>query len=418
MHYRLRRVAFISGLLAATACGSDGITGPIEQLPRPLTAAEQQVIARANGFGFELLSQVRAREDGPNVFLSPLSASMALGMTMNGAAGQTWDEMSATLGFDGLTEDEINRAYRDLLDLLNGLDPRVDFRIGNAIWANANYTFVPAFFDRVSTWFDAEARSAPFTPATLAEINGWVGDATNGRIEKILDRLDRSLIMLLLNAIYFKGDWTMQFDPADTRTEAFTRADGSQVDVPMMSLDDEFAFTATSDHAAVELPYGGQAYSMLVVVPQPGRTLDDVAADLDPATWTALTGSLQKTRVHVGLPRFEIRYEELLNEPLMAMGMETPFTGNADFSRMLTTSACMSFVLQKSFVKVDEKGTEAAAVTVVGIAESAPPSVVADRPFLFAIRERFSGTILFIGTIGDPTAAESAPAESPRGTCG
>jgi serpin B len=223
--------------------------------------------------------------------------------------------------------------------------------------------------------------------------------------------------------VYFKGTWERQFDKDATRNAPFRRADGSQVTVPMMHLAEGAVLaTSTSAFQAVELPYGGRAFAMTIVVPNEGRDLSDLGALLDADAWDTLVADLDSTNLEVKIPRFRLAYEELLNQPLKDMGMRIAFSGSADFTRLTPVArhdaVCIHFVKQNSFVEVNEQGTEAAAVTTVGIGiVSARPMFVADRPFLFAIRERLSGTILFIGAIGDPTAEESEKAEAPGPVC-
>ncbi|HSM61333.1 MAG TPA: serpin family protein [Longimicrobiales bacterium] len=423
--HRTARLLRARGLAAAalllSACGDATGPEPITELPRALTASEQAVIRHANGFGFELMREVLARDDRDNVVLSPFSASMALGMTLNGAAGGTFDAMSATLGFEGLTQSEINDSYAGLIVLLTGLDPEVRFDIANAIFANEDFPFHDAFMQAVAAAFDAHTETRDFSdPATLDAVNAWVDASTGGLIDRILEELDPDLVMLLLNAIYFDGAWTTQFDPADTRRQSFTRADGSQVDVDMMNIDEvELPLGHGATYSAVELPYGGEAFSMVVAVPHGGVDLRDFFASLDEAAWDALVEGLNTTEVDlVAIPKFTLTYDTFLNDALMAMGMDVAFRPGADFTNLspLGDRLCIDFVRQKTFIEVDERGTRAAAVTAVGIRPTSFNGLIADRPFAFAIRERLSGTILFMGAVGDPTA-EDPGAEPYTRTC-
>jgi serine protease inhibitor len=415
---RFRPCTLLPALVVTlAACGDPA--GPadapalITELPRELTVNERAVIHGSNRFALDLLREVAARDtEAPNVFLSPLSASMALGMTMNGADGDTWTQMRDALGFEGLEEQAINEAYRDLIELLRTLDPRVTFEIANAIWSDAGFPFHDAFYDRVTEYFDAELRELDLqAPGTPDVINGWVDEKTHGRISEIIEGpVDPWTIMFLINAIYFDGDWRQQFDPDRTMPQPFYRADGSQVTVPMMTLDHEFRTLSTELAYGVELPYGGDAFAAVVVQPQYGRTLDELLAALDADTWAAWMAELDEQEsgreATVQLPRFELEYERRLNDDLRALGMVDVFDpGRADLSRLTPDpTAYVSDVKQKTFVKLDEEGTEAAAVTVVEVRTvSAPPTFRFDRPFVFAIRERLSGTILFIGGIGDPS---------------
>ena len=392
--------------------GPDDGADPITELPRALTASEQAVIQHGNTFGLDLVRQVVARDTRPNVVLSPLSASMALGMTLNGAAAGTFDAMRTTLGFEGLTQEQINDAYAGLMELLTTLDPEVRFDIANSVWANEDVPFHEAFLQAVQDAFAARVESRDFAdPATLKAVNDWVSANTEGLIPTILEHIDPSLVMLLINAIYFDGAWTTQFKAADTRAQAFHRADGSTVDVDMMNMKDAEVLRADgADYRAVELPYGGEAYAMMVIVPS-GDARSFVAG-LDSQRWNAIVGGLAKTKVDVlSIPKFTLDYDGYLNDALKDMGMGVAFRPGADFTRLSPQgdAMCISFVRQKTFVEVDERGTRAAAVTAVGVGRTSFNGFIVDRPFVFAIRERLSGTLLFVGMVGDPTAEDPGP---------
>ncbi len=419
-----RVTTWASLALIVTAACSDPV-GPsgselprIDELPRPLTSSEQLVIERSNDFGIDLLREVLEVDSRPNVVISPLSASMALGMTLNGARGTTFEGMRTALRFEGLSRAEINESYRSLLELLGSLDPEVKISIANSAWANQDYSFHQAFFAALAEYFDAPAESRDFAdPQTLLEINSWVDEKTSGRIERILQEgeLDPMLALLLLNAVDFDARWTTEFDPDDTRAAAFTRADGSTVTVDMMNLDSvELPFGGTGDLVAAELPYGGEAYAMVIAVPWGERSAREALSGMDGGDWAALIGSLRTTEVdQLSIPRFELSYDTFLNDPLTDMGMGLAFTSGADFGDLSPEPLCIDFVRQKTYIEVDEAGTRAAAVTAVGIGPTSFTGLVADRPFLFAIRERLSGTILFAGLIGDPTEEDSGAADFP-----
>ena len=407
--------AVVPALLLLAGCGDatgPGDSEPITELPRALTVAEQTVISNGNAFGVQLLRQTVARDRRPNVILSPLSASMALGMLLNGAEEGTFEAMRSTLGFSGMSRQEINNAYAGLITLLTELDPDVEFDIANSVWANKDVVFQQAFLDAVRTAFQARVESRDFRdPATLTAINGWVSDNTQGLIDSILDQLDPELVTLLINAIYFEGAWTTRFDPAKTRRADFRREDGSTVQVDMMNLDEgKLPLGFGPGYAAVELPYGGQAYSMVVLVSaEPIRSFVD---GLDAAGWQAIVDGLSPREVDlVAIPKFKLAYDAYLNDPLKAMGMEVAFGPGADFSGMIPGghNLCIDFVRQKTYIEVDERGTKAAAVTAVGVRPTSFNGIIADEPFAFAIRERLSGTLVFVGIVGDPTAPEEDP---------
>jgi serpin B len=403
--------------MAVLPAGCGDATGPedvtITELPRALTVAERSIIGQGNTFGLELVARTVARDLRPNVVMSPLSASMALGMTLNGAAGTTFDAMRTTLGFQGLGQEEINQAYRGLLDLLTGLDPQVRFDIANSVWANKDVAFQQAFLDAVRAAFDARVESRDFRDsATLTAINGWVSTSTEGLIDRILDDLDPGLVSILINAIYFDGAWSTRFDPSDTRRQAFTREDGSPVQVDMMNLKGAtLPMGGGPDYQAAELPYGGGAFSMVVVVPTGARSARDVLAGLDATEWRTLLEGLAPREVdQLSLPRFTLAWDGYLNQSLKDMGMGIAFGPQADFTRMTPgAGVCIDFVRQKTYIDVDERGTRAAAVTAVGTRVVSFNGLIVDRPFVFAIRERLSGTLLFVGLVGDPTAKDSGP---------
>lgn len=413
-------IATLGACSDSTGPGGDGDDEPepITALPRALTAAEQTVITQSTAFGLELIGRSAAADDRANVVLSPLSASMALGMTLNGAAGSTFDAMRSTLGLDGMTQDEINASYAGLIDLLTNLDPHVEFTVANALWANQGFDFRQSFADRVTESFDARIETRDFAlPATLDAINGWADDATNGFIPEVLEELDPNLLMLLMNAIYFDGAWTDAFDPDETAARDFRRDDGSTVSVDMMNASNQdFPLAFGDDWTAVEMPYGGGAFAMVVVVPH--ADVREMIADWGPADWTDVRSRLTEQEVDlVSIPKFTIEHDAFLNPVLSDMGMGVAFGSGADFTELHEAGGlCIDFVRQKTFIEVDEIGTTAAAVTTVGIGPTSFIGVVADHPFFFAIHERLSGTLLFTGVVGDPTVRDGGPA-SGEGSC-
>jgi serine protease inhibitor len=405
-------VALVTALLVTLcACGgSPEPTGPspyLTELPRPLTAAEQKIVTGSNAFSFALWQKVNAGQRDSNVFISPLSASFALGMTMNGAGGSNWNEMRSALQFGGATQQEINAGYKSLISLLTTLDPGVSMQVANSIWYRNSWTFLPAFVDTTRTYFEAEVRGLDFAnkPATLTTINGWVDSKTNHRIPTILDAINDE-VMFLVNAIWFKGNWREKFDPAKTRAETFNGANGTTQPMQLMNMKrDTTLFVETSAYKAVDLPYGNGAFSMTVVLPAAGTSIESFAASLTPALWDEIIGGLRKRSFDLGLPKLTLKWERTLNDDLKALGMVEAFrTSGADFTRMVAppagNSLFVSFVKQKTFVAIDEEGTEAAAVTAVGVTPtSLPPQMRVDRPYIFVLRERLTGTILFMGKV-------------------
>ena len=399
-------------LLLAAACTSS--TGPdvdepgpaLDALPRPLTAGEQRVIGAANDFSFAMFRRLSAAQQNDNVFTSPLSASMALGMAMNGAAGTTYDEMRATLGFGATaSETEIGESYRSLIALLRGLDPAVDFRIANSIWYRTGFPVNQSFLDAGRDWFDARVSDIDFgSPAAVPTINDWVSTATAGKIPTIIETIRDDQIMFLINAIYFKGSWRTKFDPAKTVDAPFRGIGGDQP-AKLMHREGTMKYVQTAAFQAVDLPYGNSAYSMTVVLPNEGQGIDAVAASLESAAWTQWMTQFRDAEVDLHLPRFKLTWERGLIPDLQALGMRAAFVpGGADFTRLSPAGRDLfiSVVKQKTYVDVNEDGTEAAAVTNVGISLVSMPVRIpfrVDRPFIVVLRERLSGTVLFMGKI-------------------
>jgi len=409
----------LSGLFAivalAAAChdptAPSGGAPRITALPRALSSGEQAVIGASNTFGFNLLRELDRTRADSNIFMSPLSASMALGMTMNGAAGQTFDEMRSALAFGTRPSAEINASYRSLIDMLRTLDKTVDFRIANSIWYRAGFPFEATFLDESKQFFDAKVAPLDFAAASaVPTINTWVKESTNGKIDEILDGpIADDVVMYLINAIYFNGSWTARFDKGLTRQDEFTTIDGTTAPIAMMRRTDTVRVAETAGAQVVDLPYGGGAFAMTIIMPKPGKSVSSLVSSLSADSWQAAVGNTAARSVELQMPKFTLRWEALLNDPLEALGMRLAFQGDAaDFTRMSRAAGnrlYISKVKQKSFVDVHEEGTEAAAVTSVEIRVTCacgPQVIRIDRPFIFAIRERLSGTILFLGKIVRP----------------
>lgn len=403
-----------ASMLTLAACG-DG-TGPeagppatINALPRALTAVEQQAIRASNDFGLELLRHVAADAGDGNVVLSPFSASMALGMAFAGADGTTADAMRTTLGWGTASRAQVLDGYRDLRSLLTSLDPRVTVRTANALWVRNGFTLLPAYAQEMGTVFGAPIRNGDFGPGTVAEINAWASRETNGRIPKVVDVLPSDVVAMLLNALYFKGAWRERFDPARTTTRAFTTPGGGRPTVSMMQRSGRLPYAEVRGAQVTELAYGNTAYVMTLVLPAEGSTPSQWLAGLDAADLTAAVGALALQQVDLALPKFRLSLDYQLEDPLSAMGMGIAFRGGeANFRRMANDDLYLTHVKQDLFIEVNEEGTEAAAVTQVGVGIVSAPQTFTmhlDRPFLFFIRERLSGTILFTGLVNLPATS-------------
>ncbi len=411
----------MAGLILISCGRTPTVDDPddLQRMPADMTRAEQLLVQSQSDFGFELFDRIsEATEAGENIFISPLSVSYALGMTYNGADGQTRDAIADVLRLSGLSVEQANMTYRSLTDLLTQLDPAVIVNLANSIWARQDVTLQPDFVTNNRTYFDALVQNADFNdPATVDLINGWVSDNTNGLIEEIIDgAIDPSTVMFLINAVYFKANWTLPFDTAQTGDAMFYLADGDSVECRMMRKD------SYVDHAmrnfegppmeylqndlfqAASLPYGQQGFRMTLILPYEDVSLDLITSKLNSDDWAIWRDQFEYQRFWLSLPKFKFAYETSMNEVLKLMGMEIAFSpGAADFSNMIAGGDLwIDEVKHKSFVQVDELGTEAAAVTAVVIATSIPPSITCDRPFLFVIHEVESGAILFVGRVENP----------------
>lgn len=406
-HCRKLIAAFVG--VVAIGCGES--QAPIVLLPRELSVAEGKLVEADNRFAFNLFREINEQDPGRNLFVSPLSVGMALGMTYNGAAGTTREAMRETLELQDMSIEEVNESYQSLIELLRNLDPRVEFLIANSIWYRNTMTFEQEFLDLNQQYFDAQVNALDFNgPGAAGTINDWVYQNTSGRIEEIVDDpIDPSLIMFLINAIYFKASWASQFDPDRTQNAPFTRADGSQTTVDMMSHDGEVPVRHFRDWEnsidVVDIPYGGQAYSMTIVLPGGHDGIESLVEDMTHDRWNGWIAALDSTSLEISMPKFTLEYELDMNDVLKSLGMSIAFDPNmANFTNMYAPgNVFIDKVKHKTFVEVNEEGTEAAAVTSVSVALSAAPMpIVLNRPFVFAIREKHSGTVLFVGKMLDP----------------
>jgi serine protease inhibitor len=402
-----RRVVVALTLAGLTACSNTD--GPGQQAPPNVTLSgtEQQIATSGNDFSFALFQQIAKSQPGVNVFVSPLSASMSLGMAMNGASGPTFDAMRSALRLSTGDIGQINGGYRDLIALLRGLDPTTTFQIANSIWYRNTFPFNQPFLDTTKSYFGAQVQGLDFAnvSASLATINGWVSSNTGGRIPTILDDITADEVMFLINAIYFKGTWQLQFDPKATAPSTFVAADGTNQSVPFMNraehLSPEFRAGSAQGLSIAELPYGNGAFAMDIVLVSvnPSASIDSVAAQLNASTWAALIASLTDTDEAFAMPKFTMTYDRTLNDDLSSLGMGVAFTDQASFPGMSTVPVKLSFVKQKAFVTVDETGTTAGASTVTGVVPTALRQMRIDHAFLFVIRERRTGTIVFMGKV-------------------
>ena len=388
---------------------SDSSINPDVGIIRDLTSSEVKLKESSNQFGIKLFRKIVENEQNKNIFISPLSVSMALGMTYNGADSTTLEAMHETLEYGDLSIDEVNESYQSLIKLLTELDPKVIFEIANSIWYREGVSVENDFLNINQTYFNAVVRALDFSSDDAADIiNAWVDENTNGKIDKIVDSpINPLTVMFLINAIYFKGTWTYEFDEENTRDDTFFLPDGSEKECKMMSHQCDHNYFENELFQAIDLPYGDAGFSMTILLPKPGINIDSLIAQFSNDSWNSWISSFSAQEVNLYLPKFKMEYKISLKNVLCALGMSIAFDPyQADFTKINTNgNLYISNVKHKTFVKVNEEGTEAAAVTSVEITLTSIGSSITmhiNRPFVFAIRENHSGTILFVGKIVEP----------------
>ncbi len=414
----IRKYSLASTLVSFLLISCNVITPP-DTPPRALTSTEARVAEANTTFAIEMLKQNARFEPNTNSFLSPFSYMQALAMTSNGAANATRDSMNRALQLAGVPQSEINSGMKSLTEYVLGLDRKIELRAANGIWYNKQISIEQPFLTTVRDDFGAEVRGMDFEREDVkTDINRWVEGKTNNRIKDLIkENFSANDVMCLVNAVYFNAEWKAKFDAASTKDEPFKNEDGSQQTVKMMKLtkaaDLRFAMLPNAGNSYIaEIPYSNGQFSMTVIVPDSARKLASVIAALTPSVWKQAVNALQPRTLLVEMPKFkmETRYKETRSTPreLHGLGMGAAFTPQADFSSMVKPPlrANISFVIHQTFLQVDERGTEAAAATAVGIElTSAPPppqKLRLDRPFAFIIREKSTGVILFAGTLYKP----------------
>ena len=390
----------------------------VEPTPAPTLQATGETISAVttanNDFGFRLFNTLASEKamTGKNVIISPVSITQALCMTYNGAAGDTKSGMEKALGLTGLSLEEINAGQSALLMGIASADAKVTTNIANALWVKDGYALNEGFVARNRNAYQAEVSNIDVTsPAGVARINEWVSRKTEKMIPKLLSDNDVSADtrLILTNAVYFHGQWTLEFDDKATRDQSFTLEDGATITIPMMHLKKLFRYSSTNDFQAVRLPYGEGRMAMYLFLPAKGKTVADLLPQLTATKWREWLKNFRETEITVALPRFKAGYKSSLNDQLAAMGMADAFSDTkADFSgipRNGSKELSISKVVHEAVLEVEEKGTRAAAATgvIVGVTSVREEKFITfDRPFLFAICDDKNDVVLFLGKIARP----------------
>ena len=412
--------ACAAALSMVVACQNDeGVNNnvPKEYKPIELTEAQTRMASESTDFAFRFFQTAcevigKEEQNKNKLILSPVSASYALSMAANGADGAALTELTEALGFSSFSIDEINAYNQKLVQELVQQDNTTLLSMANSLWIledpempDDDFQILKSYQDALKKNYDAEVREEE-KPKAKDAINAWCADKTNGCILEFL-KDDPDEKALLLNALYFKGLWEEPFDKDLTRNELFTNEDGTQTEVAMMNGQSRHQFAQNDLYATVRLPYGNGAFALQVILPQEGVTLAQCIEALNGASWKVLQESMTWEEVDVKLPKFTIKdYQNSLIRVLMAMGVQEAFRSSADFSKMANKELMINSVDQSVYFKLDEEGTEAAAVTSIGSDLAAPdpnPYEIYDfhvtRPFLFLLTEKSTDSVLFMGQV-------------------
>ena len=416
----IRKLIVATFAVASIAASCDVAKGWAANVSAPDAAANSRVSSATDDFGFRLLKAL-AKDPKRNTIISPLGVATVFAMAYNGAAGATKAEMAKALGLGSLSDDDINRANQHLMHTLAKADPAVQPEIANALWVQKDYPINPDFRTVCHSFYEASAANLDFVgnPKGAAEkINSWVDKHTHHRIPVLVKEVDRETRLILTDAVHFKGRWLSKFEASDTRPRPFHLLSGESRNTAMMEQTGDFLYLENQDFQAIRLPYGNERYAMYVFLPRKTAELPDFVRSLDQQHWKQWTGQFASRRTQIDLPKFETDYTEQLNYALNEMGMKLAFDASrADFSRIPLNPTSgnalyISGVQHKTWIKVDEEGTEAAAATALVFEASAEIStsnvMMVDHPFFFAISEKQSGALLFAGVVMDPTSKGDA----------
>ena len=417
MNIRKQRVALflmVFVLLFVTGCGTGaGKNSEVLEISNDVKFGEkdyEQVVSAINELGFKLVAGVEADENN-NMFISPMSLFMALSMVYNGADGVTKEEIAKTLQVEGIEVNELNKANASMMSMLDKETDQIQLDAANSIWLNEAYHFQKDFAEHNKVYFNAEIEEIDITNSKSPKrINDWVKNSTNNKIKEIVDSpLDPNLVAILINAIYFKGNWAYEFDEKETVTRSFKLEDGATKDVPLMVLNEKLAYMENEDFQAVTLPYGDGEMSMKVFLPRENVSLDEFKKTVTNENWTLWNTEFNFKNGMIMLPKFQLEYEVLLNEMLKELGMNSAFGEDANFTKMIKEEdpVWISGVKQKTFIDVNEEGTEAAAVTSITMETTSmvidePFQMEVNRPFFLTITDDETDTILFMGSIANP----------------
>lgn len=359
-----------------------------------------------NKLAFKFLKASIDLHSNDNIAVSPLSLSAILALTQNGAANKTKEEMLNALELGGLSDNVINESYKNLISHFNSLKG-LNLKVANSIWIPKNFDIKKEFIDTGANYYEAESNKVVFGNKEAGnKINKWVSEHTNGKIKKIEENFHSDIMLLLINTLYFKGDWYKQFEKANTSKGEFTTPAKTITNVDMMKTDFNFEYLKGNKFEAVRLPYSNKDFGMYVFLPDKKSSVKEFINSFSYDNWKKYISSFKDTELIVKLPKFKVEYEQELNDMLKKLGMKSAFE-NADFSKLSSEELYISKVKQKCFVEVNETGTEATAATEVqfqriSMVNGDTKQFTADRPFVYVIADNKTGMILFMGTVEKP----------------
>ncbi len=403
----------MAALSLLAACQNDDLPGGgNEYEPIVMTKTETELASQGTDFAFRFFRAVdkslqengglsQEERDEP-LFVSPLSASFALSMLANGADGETLQELTDALGFSGYSMEEVNAYYKKLMEELPKQDKESRLVLANSLWLDTQFDALATYKGVLTDNYDAEVRQVDMATA-MDDINNWCSQNTNGTIPKFLKQQPGGL-MLLANALYFKGSWDEPFDVEDTEEDVFANGDGTESRVAFMNKKDWYNYVQNDLFAMASLPYGNEAFSLQVLLPNEEVALGDCMDALNRDVWASLQDEMRARELNLKLPKLDADRDLNLIDALEAMGIKAAFSGSADFSKLSSSQQLLVSMAQQAVsFTMNEEGTEAAAVTGTGMSGSPEPEPVIDfhvqRPFLLVLTEKSTGCVLFIGKV-------------------
>lgn len=400
------KILLLSFALSVISCSKND---PLKKPLTPFNTVEkgEKIVSKNNQFSFKTFKEILKENSDKNTFFSPVSLSLALGMTYNGANGTTKEAFENTLLYNGFNRNTVNKVNKNIIQHFSDDSSGSVFRVANSIWMNKRISVKQDFINVNKQNYFAEVNAVDFSKgSTINKINNWVSDKTNKKIPTILKKTSNDAVMYLINALYFKGSWKYKFDKKLTKKETFTNnKEAKKVD--MMFSEENVAYFKNDIFSSIKLPYKNDKFLMTILLPAETKTVNDITNALSQENWEKWNKKYSIDEVNIFFPKFKFSFSQKLNDILIKSGLGNAFSNDADFSNISSTSSKISEVLQKTFINVDEEGTEAAAATVVKMKlTSAEPSkniFKVNKPFLFLITEKNTSSICFIGKVNMPT---------------